>query len=375
MRRSTVLPLVIITSFVFAVCIAEVVSGGIAGAEDTDGGERVSGSIYKEVPPDLYPDEKGVPEAGEDFPAFNQVIDNSDKSNVAAPGWRKGSDRPGTYGKNYLVPGRGAKQWAARYEVDIPATDVYSVFAWWPRKAGENTGARFGIDTTSGRKWTEIDQGIDGGYWVPIGEYEMKKGERYGIRIKADPDMKGGPVADAVAVVRGIDDFPPDPPGMKPVGEDTSVQKEPSVSGMEEATYSAASVRWISRRAIIRRAKTHIGTPYKLGGLSVCRAYKTEDCSCFTRLVFKKWRTLPDNPAAQRRAKKMKKVYRKYLRRGDLVFHDTTGDGRMSAYDHVSIYAGNGYVIHANSYWKYRKVHRQEMKYLANYAGARRVRY
>lgn len=375
MRRSTMLSLVVIASFMFAVCIAEVVEGRAADAQDSGDENPVSGSIYKEEPPDLYPDEKGIPEAGEDFPAFNQVIDNSDESRVVAPGWKKGPDKPEAYGKDYLVPGRGAKSRAARYKVDIPATDVYSVFAWWPFRAGQDAGARVGIDTTSGRKWTEIEQGMDGGYWVPIGEYEMKKGQRYGIRLRAASGMKDGPVADAVAVVRGIEDFPPDPPGMEPVGDDTSVQKEQTMSGMSETTYSGASVRRISRRIIIRRAKKHIGTPYKLGGLSACKAFRTEDCSCFTRLVFKRWRTLADNPAAQRQASKMKKINRKRLRRGDLVFHDTTGDGRMTAYDHVSIYAGNGYVIHANSYYRYKKVHRQKMKWLKNYKGARRVRY
>ena len=327
-------------------------------------------SIYKEEPPDLYPEEKTVPEAGEDFPAYNQVLKNPSRKNPSRVGWKKKPAKSGGYGKSYWQAKSG-KARPVDYKVRIPETDVYSVFAWWPRAVGKQAKAKFGVRTTSGKKWSEVDQTRDGGYWVPIGEYEMKKGNRVSVQIKPGDGGSGRPVAEAVAVVRGVYDYPPDPKSPAPLGPEDATNGRTASS---EATFSgAAAAKGISRRKILNRANSHLGTPYKLGGLSVCKPYKWEDCSCFTRLVFKRWRTLPDSPSAQLRSRRMAKVPRVALRIGDLVFHDTTGDGRMGPYDHVSLYAGNGYVIHANSYYKYKKVHRQKMKWLKNYKTARRV--
>lgn len=335
---------------------------------------RSGASPYRAEPPDLYPGRESIPEAGEDFPAYNQVVDNAKKGSFTAPGWSTEPSKPGSYGEDYRVADESGDAKVSRYKVKIPATDVYSVYAWWPRKM-KGAKARFGVSTDSGVEWSKVDQGIDGGYWVPIGEYRMEKGTSRSIRIAP---VSGGPtVADAVAVVRGVVDFPPEPPARGNKDSNSKQDSENATSSSsDETTYSGASgARKISRRAIIRRAQRHIGTPYRLGGLNVCVSKKWEDCSCFTRLVFKKWRTLADNPARQLRARKMVKIRRSNLRGGDLVFHDTTRDGRMGAYDHVSIYAGNGYVIHANSYYLYKKVHKQKMKWLAGYWGARRVRY
>ena len=119
------------------------------------------------------------------------------------------------------------------------------------------------------------------------------------------------------------------------------------------------------------RAKRQIGTPY---GNRRCIQRVQEDCSCFTRLVYKKWRNLPDSPRWQWRYGQNVR-YKSRLRQGDLVFFDTSGDGRLGHWDHVAMYAGNGYVIHANNYYRYMKVHKQKMKYLRGYWGAKRLNY
>ena len=335
------------------------------GSVQSEGSSRPGGNIYKTKPPNPYPGEKTILEPGEDFEAYNQVIDDGNKDRFRARGWSRGKAKS-SYKGRFRIGGKSSS--SARYKVQIPETDVYSVFAWWPG-GREKTKARIGVETVSGMKWTEVSQDREGGYWVPIGQYELKKGDRYRVTIEG---VRGAtpPVADGVGIVRGIEDFPPDPGYLGPVPQG-SVEE----SSGEQIFEGQSRARKISRQAIMRRAKSHLGTPYKLGGLDVCVPKKWEDCSCFTRLVFGKWRLLADNPAAQMTARRMTPIRASKLRRGDLVFHDTTRDGRMSAYDHVSIYAGNGYVIHANSYYLYKKVHFQEMKWLANYKGARRVRY
>ena len=66
-------------------------------------------------------------------------------------------------------------------------------------------------------------------------------------------------------------------------------------------------------RDIVRVARWHIGTRYLSSPPGRCRAYRSEDCSCLTRLVFKKFgKKLPEHPVRQWN------ILKKYVPRGDL---------------------------------------------------------
>jgi hypothetical protein len=315
----------------------------------------------------------------EDFKSYSQVVDNGASKRIEAPGWTKKASKPGGYGKDYRVSESQKKAKAARYKVKVPADGIYSVFAWWPQGLDKKASARFGVSTIDGVKWSTVDQSRDGGYWVPIGEYRMEKGERYGIRVL--PNSNEPVVVDAVAVVRGVLDFPPDPPKKKGAKKEvasegmiygTASGEEPSVedefAGVSFVQVAAASTR-MTPRNITLRTRHHLGTPY---GNNRCRRTVQEDCSCFTRLVFYKWKRLPDSPKWQWNYGR--RISRANTMRGDLVFFDINQDGVLGHWDHVGIYLGNGYIVHANSYYKYRKVHRQKMKYLPGYWGTKRLR-
>lgn len=325
----------------------------------------------------------------EDYKPYSQVVGNARFRGLKATGWKKRASKPGAYGEDYRVSGSGVsgsgrKGKAARFKVEVPATDVYTVFAWWPTKISRGTTARFGVSTTTGVEWSTVDQSKDGGYWTPIGTYRMKKGKSY---VRIQPGSGKPVVADTVAVVRGVLDFPPDPPpkkGKKSGGKETSSGEDGRIFGSatsegsftDEAfaggasfTLAAATRSRATPRAIMRRAKYHIGTPY---GNNRCRRTIQEDCSCFTRLVFYKWRRLPDSPRWQWRYGV--RIPRANTKRGDLVFFDIDRDGVLEHWDHVGIYAGNGYIIHANSYYKYRKVHLQKMRWVRGYWGTKRIR-
>ena len=140
----------------------------------------------------------------------------------------------------------------------------------------------------------------------------------------------------------------------------------PSVSVRDDAVVTAS--RRPSGRNIVRVARWHIGTRYVSSPPGRCRAYRSEDCSCTTRLVFRKFgKKLPENPVRQWR--RGRPIARSNLRPGDLVFFKEAGRSRPIT--HVGIYSGRGNIVHASNFFG--KVVESKMKYMRGYYGAKRI--
>lgn len=121
---------------------------------------------------------------------------------------------------------------------------------------------------------------------------------------------------------------------------------------------------------IVRMARKHIGTRYVSSPPGSCRAYRSEDCACTTKLVFKKFgKVLPDDPVRQ--WKKGKKIAKSQLRPGDLVYFKEAGRSRPIT--HVGIYSGKGNLVHASNYFG--KVVESKMSYMRGYYGAKRLNW
>ena len=298
---------------------------------------------------------------------FFQVVDNATTNHFSAPGWLTQAADDQTYGETYAVAGSRASE--ARFRVSIPEDDYYSVYARWPA-APENTAARFGVPTDTGMRWSTVNQSINGGFWVRLDAYKMEKGQRF-IRIAGNPGQDGRTVADAVMVIRDV-----------LVGRDGRTasyanpdELAPNILGDGEPMLSTLSVNKYNptRNDILEVARRHLGTPY---GHRTCEKHVVEDCSCHTQLVYRYFgRKLPDSPVYLWRMKAGNKVFNKdNLRSGDLVFHDLNLDGRINDHykDHVSIWAGNGNIIHASSYFD--EVVISKMRYLKGFKGGKTFR-
>ena len=119
---------------------------------------------------------------------------------------------------------------------------------------------------------------------------------------------------------------------------------------------------------VVQQARNHIGTPYVHSPPGSCEAYRSEDCSCLTSLVFARLGiTLPDDPLGQWNYGEY--VAESDLQPGDLIFFKEAG--RNYPITHVGIYSGRGNIIHASSYWG--RVVERPMNYVSGYYGARRL--
>jgi cell wall-associated NlpC family hydrolase len=283
--------------------------------------------------------------------AYSQVVDNDSARRFSARGWEERSGIAPSHGKDFSYAWPQRDPGLARFRVRIPAKDYYTVYARWPAARGNNSGTRFGIRTSSGTRWTEVDQRRDGGMWVRLGDYEMEAGYRTAVRVSGAAKTDGRVVADAIMVVRGTQ---------------TATSRGDAARRGSDGGATVGSGR-ANGLEVIRRARAHIGTPYRHSPPLPCEAFRSEDCSCLTSRVFSKWLTLPDDPVAQWRMGE--RVAKSDLLPGDLVFFKEAG--KANPITHVAIYSGSNNIIHASTYWGH--VVERPLDQVSGYYGAKRL--
>ncbi len=97
---------------------------------------------------------------------YSQVVDNATKGRFMAPdGWRTAAKGAQHYGKNYRLARPVKKSRVFKFKTRIPATRYYSVYARWPAERRYNAATPIGVRTTSGIKWTRVNQQRNGGRW------------------------------------------------------------------------------------------------------------------------------------------------------------------------------------------------------------------
>ncbi len=288
---------------------------------------------------------------------YSQIVDNaSHRRYFSKHDWEERSWGEKHYGKDfeYILPKRDAP--AAWFRTKIPTAGRYTVYARWPAGKRNNPKARFRIGTASGLENVDVNQRKDGSIWVRLGAYDMKAGDRYSVRVAGYSKAEGRVIADAVKVVRGTQVTPQ---------AKTSTDADLGFAAQAPAA-EAPTGGMPTGNEVIQRARTHLGTPYRHSPPMPCQAYVSEDCSCFTRLVFGNL-ALPDDPIQQWQVGSS--VEKSDLRPGDLVFFKEAGESNPIT--HVAIYSGNGNIIHSSSYWG--SVVERPMKYVNGYYGAKRL--
>jgi cell wall-associated NlpC family hydrolase len=108
---------------------------------------------------------------------------------------------------------------------------------------------------------------------------------------------------------------------------------------------ASTSIASSTRDKLVSTARSYIGDfKYKWGAEPWNTNYNYADCSSYTELVYRKLGI--DIPRTSRsQALDGTYVSKSNLKKGDLVFFDTTGNGTIN---HVGMYIGNGEFIHAS---------------------------
>lgn len=378
MRRA-----ILVLSAVLAAVAMSAFSAVLAQAQATDQYDDAAGDVREAdatpeasgADPKASPPPEGSPELTQEgldervmnnveANPYSQVVDNSTRGRFSAPGWREVKD-PSANGGSFVKAATGRKS-DARFQVKVPETGYYTVYARWPGASSNTSDARFGVQTADGVKTDSVDQGVDGTEWVTVGFYKLKKGAKRSVVVSPGPG--GDTVADAVAISENVlvganaqMVSVGDPDLQADSGERSS--GDPIISPKNDAG---------ERKSIMRVAKSYLGTPYDYDYTKCRKGMRRLDCSCYTRTVFLKFgKRLPDSPVRQWNYGKRQP--RSETERGDLVFQDLNKDGRLNDHynDHVSIWSGNGNVVHASSYFG--KVVEGKQRYLDNYWGTRRL--
>jgi cell wall-associated NlpC family hydrolase len=288
----------------------------------------------------------------ESLPDYSDVVDNTTEGRFSAPGSKTVEDAT-AHGGSYAAVGKSK---SASFRVEIPTESDYSVYAWWPAVGGKAAGtARYSIPVVGGDGGTETEkvaQGRDGGLWIKVGTYRMAAGQQ---TIKVVP-VGGKAAADAVAVVRGEVAAPPEDSYATTGGASRS-------EGDKAVTSKAAS----SRRAVVRDARKWLGTPYRYATCTRARM----SCTCLTKRAWApNGHKIGMTEAGQWRYEPSRKVPKSSLNPGDIVFFKEGGSNSIT---HVAIYSGRGNIVHASSYYRYKKVVESKMKYVTGYFGASRL--
>jgi cell wall-associated NlpC family hydrolase len=349
MRRFTLAISAVFLPAAVASCVLLIAGAGVTS--QARAAESEEGTFFGDtsVSQGSLPGVNASPEvtAAMDAPEYSQVVDNASSERFDAPGWQTGASLQGYYGADYSV-NAGEATGPARFKVNIPADDYYSVYVWWPAGEANSGAARIGVSTASGLEWVTVNQQSEGGDWIKLGDFKMQEGDDYVVQVSSDGGS-GAVVADAVAVIRGAFAAPP---------------YDEQASGDEEA-FSAA--RRATARDVVRLARHFIGTRYKYGACTRRRM----SCTCLTKATFKRFgHRLSMSEKGQWSYEPSRRVAKSNRRPGDIVFFKENGP--RNGITHVGIYSGRGYLIHASDYFN--KVVESKMRYIDGYFGAKRLR-
>jgi hypothetical protein len=129
-------------------------------------------------------------------PPSDIVVDDTEASYVGT--WHTSSTTSGYYGSGYRYHIAGSGSNTATWSFTIPQAASYEVYARWTSASNRAQNAPYTIYHADGSSTVRVNQEINGGGWVNLGEYDFDAG---GASVRLSDDADDVVIADAIMLV------------------------------------------------------------------------------------------------------------------------------------------------------------------------------
>ncbi|MCO1597713.1 DNRLRE domain-containing protein [Micromonospora sp. RHAY321] len=150
-----------------------------------------------------FPDGKLKARSDDGVPVGKQVVlaDNSDFNNTSATGtWPAANTATNKYGSTYATHAAGTGTNVFTWQLNVPQSGAYQVYARFPTVAGAATDAKYTVTSSAGPAVKTVNQTAGAGTWVSLGSYSFAEGNAQ--KVTLSDQATGTVVADAVKLVR-----------------------------------------------------------------------------------------------------------------------------------------------------------------------------
>ncbi len=108
-------------------------------------------------------------------PAELAIVDDADSARFSTTGtWIVGTAQPNKYGSTYRYSWGTDPPSSATWQLYIPVAGKYLVEIWYPEASNRATDAPFTIYHRDGTTTVRVNQQLNGGQWVSLGEFRFK---------------------------------------------------------------------------------------------------------------------------------------------------------------------------------------------------------
>lgn len=113
-------------------------------------------------------DTLGVPAPGD-----ISIVDDEDARFSTTGAWVRGTAQPNKYAVSYRYSFGVSEPSTATWRLTVPVRGVYEIATWYPEAFNRAIDAPFEIHHAKGTQALRINQQLNGGQWLPLGEYEF----------------------------------------------------------------------------------------------------------------------------------------------------------------------------------------------------------
>ncbi|MEV0427822.1 DNRLRE domain-containing protein [Micromonospora sp. NPDC050495] len=173
------------------------------GAQTARTVTSAGGSSNRTMTWSYFPDGKLRSRADDGVPVGKQIVlvDNSDFNNTSATGtWTTANTAAGSYGTNYATRSAGTGANTFTWQLNVPQSGTYEVFARYPQVTGAATDAKYTVSHGGGNATKTLNQTTNTGTWVSLGSFSFTEGNTH--KVALSDQATGTVVADAVKLVR-----------------------------------------------------------------------------------------------------------------------------------------------------------------------------